>query len=405
MSERYRNVFATMLLLLLAVSAFAAGYFANDFVEMRRGEVTVSTAASEDFGLFWEAWGRVEDNFLGDLPTSKQLTYGAIQGAIGLLGDPYTFFVEPVEREIERQSLQGTFGGVGASLSRPEEGGPIFLEPIPGNPAAVAGILSGDELLAVDGEPVTPEDTVQEVAERVRGEKGTIVVLTVLHPGADEPVDIEIERGDILIPSVAYRLLREDEAVGYIQLTRFSGESANEIETAVLDLQSQGATQLILDLRGNGGGLLDAAVDVADHFLSDGPILYQQSRGEEERVYEASSGTLAGEIPLIILVDGGTASSSEILAGALQDRGRALLVGSTPTFGKGSVQLVYDLSDGSSVHVTASRWFTPDRHQLDQQGLQPDVLVSVTQEDIDNGRDAVLNQAILELQKIAQLDQ
>ena len=402
MSERLRNIFATLLLILLAASAFVAGYFTNDFVEMRRGEVTVATDDANEFGLFWEAWGRVEDNYLGELPTAKELTYGAIRGSIALLGDPYTFFVEPVDREIERQSLQGTFGGVGATVSRPEEGGPIFLEPIPGNPAAEAGILSGDELIAVDDTEITPEMTVQEVANMVRGEKGTIVVLTVIHPEETDAVDIEVERGDILIPSVSYRLLREDESVGYIQLTRFSGESANEIETAVLDLQSQGATQLILDLRGNGGGLLDAAVSVADHFLDEGPILYQQSRGQEERVYEATDETLASDIPIIILVDGGTASSSEILAGALQDRGRALLVGSTPTFGKGSVQLVYDLSDGSSVHVTASRWFTPERNQLDQQGLSPDVLVTVTQEDIDNGRDAVLNQAVLELQRLAQ---
>ncbi len=403
MSERLRNLFASALLVLLAVSAFVAGYFTNDFVEMRRGEVTVQIEDAAEFGLFWEAWGRVEDNFLGELPNSKELTYGAIQGSIALLGDPYTFFVEPVEREIERQSLQGTFGGVGATVTRPEEGGPIFLEPIPGNPAAAAGILSGDELLAIDGEAVTPELTVQQVAELVRGEKGTTVVLTVLHPGESEAVDIAIERGDILIPSVSYRLLRENDQVGYIQLTRFSGESANEIETAVLDLQSQGATQLILDLRGNGGGLLDAAVSVADHFLVDGPILFQQSRSEGERIYEASAETLAPDIPLMILVDGRTASSSEILAGALQDRGRALLVGSTPTFGKGSVQLVYDLSDGSSVHVTASRWFTPNHHQLDRQGLEPDIFVTVTQEDIDNGRDAVLNQAVLELQKLVQL--
>ena len=403
MSERLKNVFATVLLLLLALSAFVAGYFTNDFVEARRGEVTIATDDAQELGLFWEAWGHVQDNFIGDLPTSKELTYGAIRGSIALLGDPYTFFVEPVDREIERQALQGTFGGVGATVSRPEEGGPILLEPIPGNPAAAAGILSGDELLAVDGQSITPEMTVEEVANLVRGEKGTIVVLTVIHPDETESIDIEVERGDILIPSVSYRLLRENEQVGYIQLTRFSGESANEIETAVLDLQSQGATQLILDLRGNGGGLLDAAVDVADFFLSEGPILYQQSRGQEERVYEATDETLAPDIPLMILVDGGTASSSEILAGALQDRGRAQLVGSSHTFGKGSVQLVYDLSDGSSVHVTASRWYTPDRHQLDQQGLNPDVLVTVTQEDIDNGRDAVLNQAVMELQRFAQL--
>lgn len=402
MSERLRNAFATILLLLLAISAFVAGYFTNDFMAMRRGEVSLNTGDSAEFGLFWEAWGRVEDTFLGDLPSSKELTYGAIRGSIALLGDPYTFFVEPIDREVERESLQGTFGGVGASLSRPEEGGPIYLEPILGNPAAIAGVLSGDELLAIDGEEITPEMTVQDVAERVRGEKGTVVVLTVLHPGEAEPVDIEVERSDILIPSVTYRLLRENDQIGYIQLTRFSGESANEIETAVLDLQSQGATQLVLDLRGNGGGLLDAAVAMADFFLTDGPILYQQSRGEEERVYEATEETLAPDIPIMILVDGGTASSSEILAGALQDRGRALLVGSSPSFGKGSVQLVYDLSDGSSVHVTASRWFTPDRHQLDQVGLQPDILVTVTQEDVDNGRDAVLNQAVLELQKLVQ---
>ncbi|MCC6605051.1 MAG: PDZ domain-containing protein, partial [Anaerolineae bacterium] len=220
MSERLRNLFAMLLLVLLAVSAFVAGYFTNDFLEMRRGEVAVQTEDAFEFALFWEAWGHIENNFLGELPTAKELTYGAIQGSVALLGDPYTFFVEPVEREIERQSLQGTFGGIGATVSRPEEGGPIYLEPIPGNPAEVAGILSGDELLAVDGVEITPEFTVQQVVDLVRGEKGTKVVLTVLHPGETEPVDIEVERGDILIPSVSYRLLRENEQVGYIQLTR-----------------------------------------------------------------------------------------------------------------------------------------------------------------------------------------
>src|SRR5690606_25171251 len=189
----------------------------------------------------------------------------------------------------------------------------------------------------------------------------------------------------------------EDPSIGYIQLSRFSGESGREIAGAITALQAEGAQKLILDLRQNPGGLLTASVDVAANFLDDKVVLYQQNQGEEEQVYRTSSGPIAGNMPLVVLINGGTASSSEILAGALQDHQRALLIG-TPTFGKGSVQLVYDLSDGSSVHVTSSRWFTPNRHQIDQQGLQPDIIVEVTQEAIDDGRDEVLIQAVQTLQ-------
>ena len=245
--------------------------------------------------------------------------------------------------------------------------------------------------------PITAEMPVGDVVELIKGEKGTLVTLTVRHPGQSDEVDIAIERDDILIPSVSYRLLDVDPTIGYIQLTRFSGESGQEVHDAILDLQAQGAEKLILDLRHNPGGLLDASVAVADHFLSDVPVLYQQNKGEEEKVFMAAPEAVAGNMPLVLLVDGGTASSAEIVAGALQDHGRAVLIGS-PTYGKGSVQLVYDLSDGSSVHVTSSRWFTPNRHQIDQQGLQPDIVVEVTQEAIDAGRDDVLSRAIDYLQ-------
>lgn len=396
MSDKLRNLLAVFLLITLAVSAFIAGYFTNDFVELQMGGTLVRDQS--DFDLFWEAWGRIQGAFIGEIPTSKEVTYGAIKGAIALLNDPYTIFVEPVARQQEIQSLQGTFGGIGAFLSRPEEGGDILLEPMPGNPAEAAGILSQDVLLAVDGTPITPEMTVGEVAEMIKGEIGTVVVLTVRHANETEPVDISITRDRILDPSVSSRILAEDETIGYIRLTRFSGESSKEIETAITDLLDQGAESLILDMRHNGGGLLDAAVAVADHFLSDGPILYQQSKDEGERVYSATAETIAPDIPLVVLVDGGTASAAEIVAGALQDRGRAILIGSSGTFGKGSVQLVFDLSDGSSVHVTSARWYTPNRHQIDQQGLTPEVLVELTQEAIDNGIDEVLQRAVEELQ-------
>jgi len=391
MTNKARNLFIFSLVLLLVVAAFAAGYVANEYVDLSTG--TARAAENEEaFSLFWEAWGWVEQSYLGEIPPMKQVTYGAIRGALDSLGDPYTVFIEPPARDQERDSLRGNFGGIGAHLTR-NEAGDVVLDPIPGNPAEAAGVVAGDVLLAVDGQPIVDTMTVQEIAQMIRGEKGTAVTLTVRHPGADEPTEVEIERDDILIPSVSYRLLEEAPAIGYIQLTRFSGESSNEVREAILDLRDQGAEKLIVDVRQNGGGLLDAAIDVADHFLRGGPVLYQESKGEGEQVYEANDETVAADTPLVVLVDGGTASSAEILAGALQDRGRAMLIGNQ-TFGKGSVQLVYDLSDGSSVHVTSSRWYTPNRHQIDQRGLTPGIPVESTQEAIDDGRDEVLERAV-----------
>ncbi|MEZ4644617.1 MAG: S41 family peptidase [Chloroflexota bacterium] len=398
MSSTAKSLLTVTLLLLLAASAFVAGYFTNDFVELMSGEGTL-VRERQDFDLVWEAWNRIETNFIGELPTSQAFTYGAIRGVVGLLDDPYTVFIEPAIRDQERESLRGTFGGIGAYIRRPEEGGDMVLEPIPGNPAELAGVLFGDVLIAIDETPVTPEMTVQEVADLVRGEKGTTVTLTVIHPGESDSVDIDVVRDDILIPSVTYRMLDTETPIGYIQLTRFSGESGNEIYNAIVDLTDQGAQKLVLDLRGNGGGLLDAAVSVADHFMDEGVVVYQESRTEGEKVRETTNETIAPDVPLVILVDGGTASASEILAGALQDRERATIIGQK-TFGKGSVQLVFDLSDGSSVHVTSARWLTPDKHQIDQQGLEPDIVVEITQDAIDNGRDDVLNQAVEFLQQL-----
>ena len=383
------------MLVLLAVSAFGAGYLARDLVNGRGG--AAAARADQDLSLYYEAWSLIDEHFLGAMPDEQAVTYGAIRGSLSALGDPYTVFIEPVAREAERERLQGSFGGIGAYITRNDETGEVLLEPIPGNPAEAAGIVAGDVLLAVDGAPITGAMTVPEIIDLVKGETGTTVTLTVRHPGAAEPVDIDIVRADILLPSVVYRLVEQDPTVGYIQLSRFSGESGNEVGAAIQALQAEGATRLILDLRQNGGGLRDAAVDVADHFLDEGPVLFLQSQSEGERVFNATAETAAPTEPLVVLVDGGTASASEIVAGALQDRGRATLIGSSKTFGKGSVQLVFDLTDGSSVHVTSARWFTPNHNQLDQAGLEPDVLVTVTQEDVDSGRDPVLEQAVMYL--------
>ena len=387
------------MLVILAGSAFAAGYLTRGLVNGR--ESSLVRAKQDDLALFQEAWALVEGNFLGTLPDSRQVTYGAIRGSLATLGDPYTVFIEPAAREVERERLQGSFGGIGAYITRSEETGEVLLEPIPGNPAEAAGILAGDVLLAVDGQAINDALTVPEIVELVKGEKGTSVTLTVRHPDATEAVDIAVVRADILLPSVTFRLLEADPTIGYISLSRFSGESGNEVGAALQELLSQGATRFVLDLRQNGGGLRDAAVDVADHFLNNGPVLYLDSQQEGERVFNATDETLAPDQPLVVLIDSGTASASEIVAGALRDRERATLIGNSPTFGKGSVQLVFDLSDGSSVHVTSARWLTPNRQQLDGEGIPPDILVEVTQDDIDDGRDPVLERATQYLREMA----
>jgi len=381
---------------LLVILSFGAGYLVNELVRTSFGSGSIDSL-DDQFAVFWEAWERIDENYIGELPSDQQITYGAAHGSINTLDDPYTVFVEPVEREHERERLRGNFGGVGVELTRTEEG-VFILEPIPGNPAEAAGVLSGDILLAVDGHNLTPETTVQEVAELVRGEEGSEVILTVLHEGSDGPTDIAVTRATILMPSVSFRILAEDETIGFIKLSRFSSESGKEIEDAILSLLNDGAESLILDLRHNGGGLRDSAVDVSDHFLDGGVIVYQLNKDGDEQEYKASKNELASGIPVVLLVNEGTASAAEIVAGALQDRERATLIGS-PTFGKGSVQLVYDLSDGSSIHVTSARWLTPNRTQLDLDGLQPELIVETNQEAIESGIDEVLEKAISFLQE------
>lgn len=398
MSKKNRDIVTVAMIVLLGLTAFSAGFLTNELIG---GSLNFGTPTnvSEDFEIFWEAWEKVERSYIGVIPSSKQRTYGAVRGAFDLLGDPYTIFVEPVARDQERESLRGNFGGIGALLEK-DENGDIVLTPIDDNPAAKSGIIKGDILLAIDGQKISSEMTIEEVADLIRGEEGSKVVLTVLHPELTQPVEVTIVRDIILLPSVSYEVLEQQPSVGYIRLNRFSGESSGEVEEAITFLLDQGAQSLILDVRQNGGGLLDAAVDVSDHFLDRGPVVYQVGKDQEEKVFDSSGTSIAGDIPMVVLVDGGTASAAEIVAGALQDRDRAKLIGST-TFGKGSVQVVYDLSDGSSVHVTSARWLTPDRNQIDQQGLTPDIIVEVTEESITNGQDLTLEEGIAFLTNLA----
>jgi carboxyl-terminal processing protease len=374
--------------LLVLGLAFGAGFGTAYLFQQR------NIAPSHDITLdtFWEVWRLVEKDFIGTLPGSQARVYGAIRGSLASLNDPYTVFVEPQSHQREKEDLRGSFGGIGVTMSRTAEGD-LVLSPLPDSPALKAGIQDGDVMLEVDGQPITPTMSFDDIAAIVRGQVGTQVKVTVRRAGQSEPLTFTITRQVIDTPSVRARILEGSPQIGYIAIDRFTERTGSEVQNAIKDLKQKGATQIILDLRDNGGGLLDSAVDVASQFVGEGVVLYEKQKGGDERTFQVKPGGQATDLPTVVLVNHATASASEIVAGALRDHQRAVLIGEQ-TYGKGSVQHIYDLSDGSSLHVTAAEWFTPFHHQLTGNGLKPDIVAPRSSDDAAAGRDPQLERAV-----------
>ncbi len=363
--------------------AFAIGY-------VRGGAVA---RESQPFALLNEVQGLVQQYYLGEMPTPQQQEYGAVRGLLGSVGDQYSVFLEPPAQELESQSLEGEFGGIGVNIRR-NDAGEIVLSPFPDYPAFEAGIQEGDVLLAIDDVELTVEMSPDEISALVRGKIGTQVRIKFRH-GTEAAQEVTLTREKVEIPSVDSRILDQDPSIGLIVISRFSDKTAEETAQALGDLQAKGAIRIVIDLRGNGGGLLDSAIDTAKLFLDSGVIMYQDTRDSDEQVYETTNAGMAANLPIAIITNGGTASAAEILAGALHDRGRGPLIGQH-TYGKGSVQLVFELSDHSSVHITNARWFTPLRLQIDGVGIAPDIAVDPG----TDGSDPELDRAIAYLQNL-----
>ncbi len=392
MRNRFQFILIVLIGLLLFGLGATAGYSANWY--LNRDAPTETEA--EQFNIFWEAWHIVQDRFYGDMPAAPVPAYGALHGALGTLQDPYTMFIEPEPRALERAELQGQFGGIGAYITR-GDAGEVILTPMVDSPAEKAGVQKGDVLIRVDETPVTPEMTSDDVVLLIRGVVYTQVQLTLEREGTDAPVVVTVTREIIETPSVEWRVLDQNPSIGYIDVRLFTERTGKEMVRAIEELKAAGVESLILDLRDNGGGVLDAAVDVTSQFVGDGVVLYESRRDQPEKAYNVKRGGEALNLPMVVLVNGGTASASEIVAGALRDHQRASLIGER-TYGKGSVQQVYDLSDQSSLHVTVARWLTPDRHQIDGQGLTPDVEIALTEEDRAANLDPQMERAIAYLQ-------
>ncbi len=369
-----------------------------------RSAATATADTGTDMQLLWEVWRLLDRDFFGDKPNEDARRYGAVRGLVDSFGDPYTFFVEPQPRELEQDSLRGSFGGVGAYILRDEDG--FKLSPMPGQPAEKAGIREGDLLLLVDDTEITLEMSEDDVVALVRGPVDTEVVLVVRRAVANDESDeltIAVNRAVIETPSIEYSLLEKSELeqsgataeVGYIRHLLFTERSPAEMEQAIDELVTAGATRFVLDLRGNPGGILDSATKTADIWLDGGLILVEERADGARQEYRALPGGAGVNFPLVVIVDGASASASEIVAGALQDNGRAQVVGEQ-TFGKGSVQLIHPLTDDSSLHVTTAEWFTPDGRQISGQGLTPDQVIEPGSDPLPVSLELLRDEAVAE---------
>lgn len=411
MNRTLRNILLALGVVIVALGSFAGGFMTGHLLPigglsslgsppaLEAPPTAVSaeqTATPEDlqtlFAPFWEAWNLVHENYVDQPVDDVALMRGAIRGMMEALGDEHSSYMDPEDYKLANESLEGEYEGIGAYVDTTTKYLTI-TSPIPGSPAEKAGLRPGDQIVAIDGEDMTGIDA--EVARRkVLGPAGTTVRLTILREGEKELLEFSIVRAKITIPSASGEML--DGGIAYIQVTTFGSRTMPELMNVLNELMPQNPKGIILDLRNNGGGYLQTSVEVASQFMAEGVVLYEQYGDGTRETYEAIPGGLATDpkIPMIVLVNEGSASASEIVAGALQDSGRAKLVG-TVTYGKGSVQNWVALSgENGAVRITVAKWLTPNGKTIHKIGLTPDYEVDMTDEDRQADRDPQLDRAI-----------
>lgn len=329
----------------------------------------------EQFGVFWQAWDIVQQNFVDrNALDPTAMTYGAIRGMVAALGDEgHTAFLTPEERERQQSDLSGTFSGIGAQLGIRDQL-PVIVAPFDGSPADQAGVKAGDIIIKVDGEDVTTLP-LNEIVAKIRGPEGTEVTLSLLRPDENRSLEVTITRGEIKVPAASWAMIPGTQ-VALIRLSQFSANALPDVVRSVNEAKQAGAEALIVDVRNNPGGLLEQAISVTSQFLKDGNVLLEEDAQGRRKAYAVESGGVATDLPLVVLINPGSASSAEIFAGAIQDHGRGQLVGET-TFGTGTVLQPYILDDGSALLLGTRQWLTPNGRLIRKQGISPDVAVEL----------------------------
>ena len=405
MNHTLRNILIAFLAIFLLAGSFCGGLITGWIIpdssalennlqtNIAATPTTVgdTTDTTQLFTPFWEAWQIVHDQYIDQPVDDTKLMQGAIRGMMDALGDEHSSYMSPDEYEEANTSLGAAYGGIGAYVD--VDGDYLTItKPMEGYPADKAGLLAGDEVIAVDGKDMTGIDP-NTVLLSVKGPEGTNVTLTIYRPDTDTTFDVVLTREAITVPTVSGEML--DQNIAYISITSFGDNATTEdLKAQLTDLLAQNPKGLILDLRYNSGGYLDTAIEVVSQFIGDGVVMYEEQSNGQMDAYNAIPGGIATKIPLVVLVNEYSASASEITAGAIQDFGRGVLVG-TQTYGKGSVQNWVPLDDNQgAVRVTVARWLTPLKRQINGEGLTPDYTVELTDEDIKNQNDTQLNKAI-----------
>ena len=414
MNNTVKTILGLFVAVILLAGAFSGGFIAghllpvsgqlpiiSDFLPSSPGVDPQQSSTPAElqtlFTPFWEAWNVIHEQYVDQPVDDVKLMQGAIRGMMDALGDDHTFYMEPQAYENETSALQGQYEGIGAYVDTTGDDYLVIVSPIAGSPAELAGLRAGDKIIAIDGEDMTGV-TPDEARLKVLGPEGTKVTLTVAREGAPEPLEFVITRARISLKSAEGKMLKD--GIAYVDINTFGDNTTQELRGTLTQLLKQNPKGIVIDLRNNPGGYLSTAVEVASEFIDEGVVLYEQYGDGRRDQYEALGNGQATDIPLVVLINEGSASASEILAGALQDYERAKLVG-VQSFGKGTVQNRVPLSnDQGAARVTIARWLTPKEREIDHVGLAPDVYVESEPQSINTDNDPQIQAAVETLNAI-----
>jgi len=341
-----------------------------------------------DFSMFWDSWNLIEKQYAGTYDRKKML-YGAISGMVGSLGDPYSMFLNPDDAKKFAQDLEGNFDGIGAELSIKSDQ-LIIVSPIEDTPAQKAGLKAGDAILKINGED-TSGMLLDVAVSKIRGEKGTKVTLNIFREGWTEAKDFEITRDNIVIKSV--KLEWKEGNVAYLRISQFGDDTTSLAQAAADEIISKGAKGVVVDVRDNPGGYLDTSVDIINLFIDKGQVAVMEKTKDSEEKLSTKNDVKIKDIPMVVLINKGSASASEIFAGAIKDYNRGKLIGEK-SFGKGSVQTLQEIGNGADLRFTIAEWLTPKGNAINHKGIDPDIEVKITEQDVAAKNDVQLNRAI-----------